>query len=70
MTWRLAIDRCRAANRRQKVELAAGEATEPTTADTVETREREELLWKAIDTLPMKLRMVLVLASSSSRVNV
>jgi RNA polymerase sigma-70 factor (ECF subfamily) len=63
MTWRLAIDRCRATQRRQKTELAAGEANEPTTVDTVEAREREELLWKAIDTLPMKLRMVLVLAS-------
>jgi len=63
MTWRLAIDRCRAAHRRQRVELAASDANEPTTADTVETREREELLWKAIDTLPTKLRMVLVLAS-------
>src|ERR1700674_1481217 len=63
MTWRLAIDRCRAAHRRQKVESAAGDGGEPTTADTVETREREELLWKAIDTLPAKLRLVLVLAS-------
>jgi RNA polymerase sigma-70 factor (ECF subfamily) len=63
MTWRLAIDRCRAAHRRQRVELAASDVNKPTTADTVETREREELLWKAIDTLPTKLRMVLVLAS-------
>jgi len=66
MTWRLAIDRCRAAHRRQQVELAAGDAGGAATAETVETiesREREELLWKAIDTLPNKLRMVLVLAS-------
>jgi RNA polymerase sigma-70 factor (ECF subfamily) len=69
MTWRLAIDRCRAAHRRQQVELAANDAGGATTAETVEaveaveTREREELLWKAIDTLPHKLRMVLVLAS-------
>src|SRR6266853_175376 len=63
MTWRLAIDRCRAAHRRQKVESAAGDTGVTTTADAVEIREREELLWKAIDTLPMKLRMVLVLAS-------
>jgi RNA polymerase sigma-70 factor (ECF subfamily) len=63
MTWRLAIDRCRATNRRQKVELAAGDPGGTTAAATVETREREELLWKAIDTLPTKFRMVLVLAS-------
>ena len=66
MTWRLAIDRCRAAHRRQQVELAAsdaGGATAVETVETIESREREELLWKAIDTLPNKLRMVLVLAS-------
>src|SRR5687768_11028176 len=63
MTWRLAIDRCRAARRRQTVEVAAGEPAPATAAETVEAREREELLWKAIDTLPTKLRMVLVLAS-------
>ena len=66
MTWRLAIDRCRAAHRRQQVEVAASDAGGATTAETVETvetREREALLWKAIDTLPNKLRMVLVLAS-------
>ena len=66
MTWRLAIDRCRAAHRRQQVELAAGDAGGAMAAETVETiesREREELLWKAIDALPNKLRMVLVLAS-------
>jgi len=63
MTWRLAIDRCRAVHRRQKVELAATDTGGTTPADVVETREREELLWKAIDTLPTKLRMVVVLAS-------
>ena len=63
MTWRLAIDRCRAANRRQKLEWAARDPGGATAAETVETREREELLWKAINALPMKLRMVLVLAS-------
>ena len=63
MTWRLAIDRCRAAHRRQRVEWGATDRGKATAAETVETREREELLWKAIDTLPTKLRMVLVLAS-------
>src|SRR2546427_7262400 len=41
MTWRLAIDRCRAVHRRQKVELAATDAGGTTPADVVETRERE-----------------------------
>src|SRR5437870_10597760 len=58
MTWRLAIDRCRAVHRRQKVELAATDAGGTTPADVVETRGREELLWEAIDTLPTKLRVV------------
>ena len=63
MTWRLAIDRCRAAHRRQKVELAANDYVGMTAAAAVETREREELLWSAIDALPEKLRIVVVLAS-------
>src|SRR5436853_5741712 len=36
MTWRLAIDRCRAVQRHQKVEVAATGATEITTADSAE----------------------------------
>jgi RNA polymerase sigma-70 factor (ECF subfamily) len=63
MTWRLAIDRCRAARRREKLESAAGAVDVATPTQAVESREREELLWKAIDTLPAKLRMVLILAS-------
>src|SRR3954447_20491157 len=38
MTWRLAIDRCRAVNRRQKLESAAGDADVPAAADAVEAR--------------------------------
>ena len=63
MTWRLAIDRCRATNRRQRLECTATDSDGPTAAETVETREREERLWKAIDALPEKLRIVVVLAS-------
>jgi RNA polymerase sigma-70 factor, ECF subfamily len=63
MTWRLAIDRCRATNRRQRLECTAMDSDSPTAAETVETREREERLWKAIDALPEKLRIVVVLAS-------
>jgi len=63
LTWRLAIDRCRATHRRQRLESAATDSDSPTAADTVETREREDRLWKAIDALPEKLRIVVVLAS-------
>ena len=35
---------------------------EPTTADVVAARERAEHLWRAIDALPEKLRLVVVLA--------
>src|SRR5262245_25387549 len=62
MTWRMALDRYRADRRRtareQKVEVDA----EPTTADSVVARERAARLWLAIDELPEKLRLVVVLA--------
>jgi RNA polymerase sigma-70 factor (ECF subfamily) len=63
MTWRLSIDRYRTRHRRQTVELSASDNGGPTAAETVEARERAELLWRAIDALPEKLRIVLVLAS-------
>ena len=63
MTWRLAIDRCRAASRRQRVEQEASGNGAPTTADAVLARDRAEQLWRAIDALPEKLRIVIVLAS-------
>src|SRR3990170_818169 len=52
MTWRLSIDRYRTRHRRQTVELSATDNCATTTEATVEARERAELLWKAIDTLP------------------
>src|SRR5512134_2059176 len=39
MTWRLAIDRCRASNRRQRVELEANGNGAPTTAEAVTARD-------------------------------
>jgi RNA polymerase sigma-70 factor (ECF subfamily) len=62
MTWRLAIDRCRAARRRQKLEAAGGGVT-TIPAAVAGHRDRSDDLWRAIDTLPEKLRIVLVLAS-------
>src|SRR5690348_102141 len=64
MTWRLAIDRYRATNRRKALELNA-ESCEagPSSAEAIAVRERAERLWQAIDMLPEKFRMVIVLAS-------
>ena len=67
MTWRLAIDRYRTRHRRQTVELSATDNGSKTAAEAAgekfDAHERAELLWKAIDALPEKLRIVLVLAS-------
>ena len=67
MTWRLAIDRYRTRNRRQTVELSAndngGTRAAEAAAERFDERQRAELLWQAIDALPEKLRIVLVLAS-------
>ena len=67
MTWRLAIDRYRMRHRRQTLELSAHDNGARTAvanaAEAIDAHERAELLWKAIDALPEKLRIVLVLAS-------
>jgi RNA polymerase sigma-70 factor (ECF subfamily) len=69
MTWRMALDRQRANRRRLAREVAeeiaeSGVQTrqQPTTADTLIARERAERLWRAIDALPEKLRLAIVLA--------
>jgi RNA polymerase sigma-70 factor (ECF subfamily) len=62
-TWRLALDRRRNDRRRQ----ARDEHREGSPADSTEQavleRERSEQLWAAIDTLPEKLRVVMVLGA-------
>ncbi len=65
MTWRLAINRWRADRRRSSREQAHAEtvAPEPTAEQTVDGRRRAAELWRAIDALPEKLRLVIVLAS-------
>jgi RNA polymerase sigma-70 factor, ECF subfamily len=64
MAWRLAINRRESDRRRRHRE---GTATEPVGSGTVEhdalAAERAERLWAAIDSLPDRLRMVVVLAS-------
>jgi RNA polymerase sigma-70 factor (ECF subfamily) len=64
MTWRLALDRQRANRRRVARETAEPEASAPPAADDdIEARQRADALWAAIDRLPEKLRIVVVLAN-------
>ncbi|HET9831376.1 MAG TPA: RNA polymerase sigma factor [Vicinamibacterales bacterium] len=64
MTWRLALDRRRGDRRREARELAHAATVASTTAsETVDAGYRSRELWRAIDTLPDKLRIALVLAS-------
>lgn len=63
MTWRLAIDRWRSDRRRTAREHAYETAGEQTTEEVAVSRQRAELLWQAIDTLPEKLRIVVVLGA-------
>jgi RNA polymerase sigma-70 factor (ECF subfamily) len=59
ITWRMALDRQRSNRRRFKREQdVAAEPVVPPTSD----RERAAALWQAIDALPKKLRLVVVLA--------
>jgi RNA polymerase sigma-70 factor (ECF subfamily) len=65
MTWRLAIDRRR--SERRRVAREQGEALllplEAGPAEAMLTRERVGRLWQAIDSLPEKLRIVVILAN-------
>jgi RNA polymerase sigma-70 factor (ECF subfamily) len=61
ITWRMALDRQRA-NRRRTARENHVEVETPTTRDVVEESERAALLWRAIDCLSDKLRIVIVLA--------
>lgn len=62
MTFRMAIDRQRANKRRRVREQAIDREHGPTTSDALLAKERAEQLWLAIDALPEKLRLVIVLA--------
>ena len=63
MTWRLAIDRWRSDRRRTAREQAVEPIDMPTTEDLTISRERAGRLWQAIDALPEKLRVVIVLVA-------
>ena len=63
MTWRLAIDRWRSDRRRTAREQAVESGEEPTSEEIAVSRERAQRLWEAIDALPEKLRIVVVLGA-------
>ena len=63
MTWRLAIDRWRSDRRRTAREQHVDVSDVPTTEDLALSRERSDQLWRAIDALPEKLRVVVVLGA-------
>jgi RNA polymerase sigma-70 factor, ECF subfamily len=64
MTWRLAIDRWRSDRRRAaREQLNAADSWRPSTEDVASARERSAHVWRAIDNLPEKLRIVIVLSA-------
>jgi len=63
-SWRLALDRIRSAGRRERRERAANENhANPAVENVLVTREFERQLAAALDLLPEKLRMAMVLAA-------
>ena len=64
VTWRLAIDRWRADRRRRTREEFSDPPASPQSAESrVDEAARASRLWDAIDTLPEKFRIVLVLSA-------
>jgi len=63
MTWRLALDRLRADKRRAVRETIAQSDRVMSTEELASAHERARRLWAAIDELPEKLRMTIVLSS-------
>jgi RNA polymerase sigma-70 factor (ECF subfamily) len=63
MTWRMALDRQRGNRRRVARELLAEAPVDASASTATATADRAGDVWRAIDALPEKLRMVIVLAS-------
>ena len=61
--WRLAIDRIRNDDRRERRERAVEPPRETSVEELAVANERSRALWSAIDDLPEKLRMAIVLAA-------
>jgi RNA polymerase sigma-70 factor (ECF subfamily) len=62
-TWRLALDHRRGEQRRSVRQHAHAMSAIPIPADTVAAAERAAALWEAIDALPEKLRITIVLSA-------
>ena len=63
ITWRLALDKRRGDSRRLVRETTSLQPCAPPAPDEVVAQERATQLWAAIDALPEKLRVVIVLAN-------
>jgi RNA polymerase sigma-70 factor, ECF subfamily len=64
ITWRLAIDRWRSDRRREHREQTAAPASSSATVEQMALEaERAARLWSAIDDLPQKLRLAVILAA-------
>ena len=62
-TWRMALDWRRGDKRRAQREQTSGVAETVSTEELAAERERAAHLWAAIDSLPEKLRLAIVLSS-------
>lgn len=63
MTWRMALDHIRSGRRRMTRDMAAVPAASgPTVEDDALEREQKTRLWQAVDALPERLRLVIVLS--------
>ena len=63
MTWRMALDHARSSRRRMRRDMAAVPAAcGPTVEDEALDVERRARLWRAVDELPQRLRLVVVLS--------
>jgi RNA polymerase sigma-70 factor (ECF subfamily) len=64
IAWRLALDRRKSERRRGVRELKASAAPPPPTAEEITAgRQTEQRVWEAVDELPEKLRIVVVLSA-------
>jgi RNA polymerase sigma-70 factor, ECF subfamily len=63
ITWRLALDRQQADRRRRTREVPLDERVRVSGAGSGASQERATALWEAIDALPEKLRLAIVLSA-------
>jgi RNA polymerase sigma-70 factor (ECF subfamily) len=63
IAWRLSLDRRRADRRRSRREQEAATSAGPSVEQVAAAGEFEARLWRAMDELPKKLRLVVVLAA-------